>query len=336
MPALDLNLLRRVYMEKLAERRERIFAWCLALLSLIVLWGVFYALYLKAPQEFLARTIVTIPEKAGLNEITELLVKERIIRSPFLFRVTVVLMDGQRGVQAGDYFFERPVTVFRVASRLTRGAHALTPVRFTFREGVTVRQVALALEDELIDFDTAEFLKLAKPEEGYLFPDTYFFPPNTKPAAVIAELKKNFENKMKTIDESVRASKKSLKDIVIMASLLEAEARTTETRRTIAGILWKRLSLGMPLQVDAPFQYIIGKNTFQLTTADLQYDSPYNTYRYKGLPPTAIGNPGLDSLHAAVTPIASPYFFYLSDIRGNMHYVVTHDEHVLNKEKYLK
>jgi UPF0755 protein len=121
-----------------------------------------------------------------------------------------------------------------------------------------------------------------------------------------------------------------------MASILEAEARTTETRKIISGILWKRMEIGMPLQVDAPFQYIIGKNTFQLTTNDLKFDSPYNTYKYKGLPPGPIGNPGLDAISATVNPIKTNYLYYLSDVRGNMHYAKTFAEHVINKEKYLK
>jgi UPF0755 protein len=120
-----------------------------------------------------------------------------------------------------------------------------------------------------------------------------------------------------------------------MASLVEEEARTLETRRTIAGILWKRLKLGMPLQVDAVFPYIIGKNTYELSIGDLALDSPYNTYKYAGLPPAPITNPGLDAMLAAVTPTDSPYLYYLSDRNGKMHYARTHDGHLANKAAYL-
>lgn len=121
-----------------------------------------------------------------------------------------------------------------------------------------------------------------------------------------------------------------------MASLLEEEARTTETRKMVSGILWKRLSAGMPLQVDAVFPYIIGKNTFEITLKDLEFDSPYNTYKYKGLPPGPISNPGKDSILAAIYPTKSDYWFYLSDKNGLMHYAITFDEHKINKAKYLK
>lgn len=92
----------------------------------------------------------------------------------------------------------------------------------------------------------------------------------------------------------------------------------------------------MPLQVDATFLYFLGKNTFELTLEDLKYDSPYNTYRYKGLPPGPIGNPGLSSIRAAAEPVGSPYWFYLSDKLGNFHFAVTFDEHKMNKQVYLR
>lgn len=336
MSPLDLQFLRRLVREKAAERSQRILLWSLAALSVLCLLYAFYILYCRAPKEFHARTIITVRNNSGLNEIAQTLAEQKVIKSPFWFRALVILMSGQAGVQAGDYYFEKPAGIFGVSSRLTHGAFGLTPVRVTFPEGMTVTQMATILRDQLIDFDSEAFIRSAKPKEGYLFPDTYLFLPNANPQTIVSTLENNFDAKIKTIDGAIKSFKKPLKDVVVMASILEAEARTTETRETISGILWKRLGLGMPLQVDAPFQYIIGKNTFQLTLDDLKFDSPYNTYKYKGLPPTAIGNPGIDALTAAVTPTKSPYFFYLSDVRGNMHYTKTYEEHLANKERYLK
>jgi UPF0755 protein len=122
-----------------------------------------------------------------------------------------------------------------------------------------------------------------------------------------------------------------------MASIIEEEARTEETRRTIAGILWKRLDNGWPLQVDAAFAFVNGKKkSSELTVEDLAIKSPYNTYANKGLPPTPISNPGLDAISATIRPIATKYYFYLSDDDGNMHYAVTNAEHEANKAKYLE
>ncbi len=301
-----------------------------------ILFISFYFLYVKAPQEFPLQTVVKIKENSGLNQIAEELERQKVVRSAFWFRIAVIVSSGDKGVLAGEYLFKEKIGVFAVASRLTRGAFGMAPVKVTFPEGLTAKQMGVVLSDKLLDFNSLSFETLAKPKEGYLFPDTYLFQPNATPAEVVAILEANFEEKIKSIDGRIRNFKKPLKDVVTMASILEAEARTSETRKIISGILWKRLSIGMPLQVDAPFQYAIGKNTFQLTLNDLKVDSPYNTYKYKGLPPTPIGNPGLAALSDAVTPEKSAYFYYLSDVRGNMHYAVTHEEHVLNKEKYLK
>jgi UPF0755 protein len=121
-----------------------------------------------------------------------------------------------------------------------------------------------------------------------------------------------------------------------MASLIEEETATPEDRRIVSGILWKRLSSGMRLQVDATFAYTIGKGSLELTTEDLKSDSPYNTYRIYGLPPTPIVNPGLDAITAALHPTSSPYVYYLSDKNGVMHYSKTFEEHKLAKAKYLR
>ena len=120
-----------------------------------------------------------------------------------------------------------------------------------------------------------------------------------------------------------------------MASIIEKEVITHEDMKTVSGVLWKRIAIGMPLQVDAVFPYIMGKNTFELTREDLQFDSPYNTYKYKGLPPGPINNPGLDSILAAATPAKTKYVYFLSDKDGNFHYAVSYAQHLANKKKYL-
>jgi UPF0755 protein len=149
-------------------------------------------------------------------------------------------------------------------------------------------------------------------------------------------MRENVEKKLLPLSADIAAFGKSLSDIVILASLLEEEARTTNTRRTIAGILWKRLAIGMPMQVDAAFAKVNGKNTYQLTEDDLKTDHPYNTYTRAGLPPGPITNPGIDALHAALRPVETDWLYYLSDSDGNMHYARTHDEHLRNKRLYIR
>ena len=330
MNSIGASLWKRLSDEKLRR------LWLSAMVSVCLLFTSIYFLSFRAPDNFPINTIVSVEAKAGLNDITRELYSSKIIRSPFWFRILVIATAGEGGVMAGDYFFDTPLSVFGIAKRLTEGDSGLTPVKITFPEGMTVNQMGMILEEKLVGFSAEKFTVIAKADEGYLFPDTYNFVKNATPETVVKTMKNNFDQKLKTLEAEIKNLDKSAGDVVVMASILEAEARTTETRRTIAGILWKRLALGMPLQVDAPFEYVIGKNTFQLTLEDLKYDSPYNTYKYKGLPPTAINNPGLDSLASAVTPIESSYLFYLSDIRGGMHYAKTYAEHLVNKERYLK
>ena len=136
--------------------------------------------------------------------------------------------------------------------------------------------------------------------------------------------------------DSVAASGHSLDEIIIMASLIEKEARTTQVRRIISGILWNRIGIDMPLQVDAVFGYILNRPTFSPTFDDLKIDSPFNTYRNKGLPPGPIGSPSLDAILAAADPEKNNYLFYLSDPNGVMHYSVTFEEHKANRAAFLK
>ena len=149
-------------------------------------------------------------------------------------------------------------------------------------------------------------------------------------------LRANFDTKIKALSPAIDASGHSLSDIVIMASLVEKEARTSANRRIVAGILWNRLEKNMPLQVDAVFGYINNRDTYSPSLTDLKIDSPYNTYVYKGLPPGPINNPGLDSLDAAVNPTKTDYFYYLTGSDNQMHYATTYAEHQANQKKYLK
>ena len=149
-------------------------------------------------------------------------------------------------------------------------------------------------------------------------------------------MESEFEKQITVLKEDIVAFGVPLSEVVTMASLLEKEARQYETRQIISGILWKRIKIGMPLQVDAVFGYIFGIDTFSPTFDELvTTDSPYNTYKNKGLPPGPIANPGLESLKAAVNPVETPYFYYLTGFDGEMHYGRTLDEHVENR-RFLK
>lgn len=266
---------------------------------------------------------LTVPEGASIDEVAALLKDQRALASPSTFSLFSRMFGG---VKFGSYIFERPVNALELAWRLSRGGNApLT--RITIPEGASAREIGEILAGSLEGFDTAGFMKLALPEEGYLFPDTYFFAPGVPARDVVTAMRRTYDEKTVEL--------KPTREQIIMASILEKEARLFETRATIAGILWKRLERGMALQVDAVFGYIFGTSTFSPTFDQLKVVSPYNTYTNTGLPPGPIGNPGLEAIRAAQNPTKTPYWYYLTGADGTMHYAKTFDEHVANR-KYLR
>lgn len=208
-------------------------------------------------------------------------------------------------------------------------------VKVHIPSGASVREIAILIDEALPHLNRKKFIKLAGDNEGFLFPDTYYFFPSANEEFVYNALRENFDGHAEKLKGRVEASGRTLHDIVTMASIIEEEARDARARREIAGVLWKRIEIDMPLQVDVTFQYINGKNSFELTRADLAHGSLYNTYRHKGLPPTPITNPGLDAIEAALTPEFTNNLYFLSDLDGNLHFSKTFPEHLAKKEKYI-
>ncbi len=295
----------------------------------------------SAPKDFPVGVSVTVKQGMTAGQIALLLVEADAIRSPFWFKVWSVLLGGNTGIRAGEYYFSKPLSVIEMARRLTAGLQNLEALRVTIPEGLSNSEIAGILSRSLKRFDRDRFLSLARKKEGYLFPDTYTFFPNTTEEDIVAEMEENFKRRLAPFEKEIaefpptQADVRPLHAVLTMASLIEGEARTSDTRKQIAGILWQRLELGMPLQVDAVFPYILGKNTYEVTTEDLRVDSPYNTYIHAGLPPGPINNPSLDAITAALNPAPSQYLYYLSDKDGIMHYAVTHEQHLINRARYL-
>lgn len=280
--------------------------------------------------------VVRIAEGMSLRDVAVLLEEEGVVSSPIIFKDFVILFDGQNSIQAGDYYVGSPQSAFFAAWQFTKGEGKLKSVRVTIPEGSGVTDIATILEGKLLDFDSEKFIELAYPKQGYLFPDTYYFQPGVSPEEVIGIMEATFKQRTDPLLSEIESSGYSFPDVVIMASILEKEAWKYTTRQMIAGILWKRISIGMPLQVDAAFIEVNGKTTFGLSIDDLREDHPYNTYTNKGLPPGPITNPGLESIKAAISPTESSFLYYLTDKNNVMRYAKTHEEHVQNKALYLR
>ncbi len=300
----------------------------------LFVWGL--TAFVAPPSGFPQNTTFAIIEGESLGGVAYRLKQENIIKSPQAFKIIMLLLGNERHLSVGEYRFDRPTTSIEVALKISGKNFDILQNRVTFPEGFTNKEIAARLAAHYPGFDTAGFLELAKNDQGYLFPDTYGFPPEVTPTDVITALKKNFLEKTLPLETDLARSVHPKKDIITMASIIEREANDGPEANIVAGILWKRIELGIPLQVDAPFLFLLGKTSAELTAKDLTIDSPYNTYKYKGLPPGPINNPGIAAIKAALYPASSPYLYYLHDTEGVIHYARTHDEHLENKKKYLQ
>lgn len=304
---------------------------CIAVLIIVI--SVITLFISTAPASFPSGTTVFLG-KGSLNETLAELKKNGVIKSELLMRI--VLIGNEKNIKSGDYYLERPENAFTISRRIIKGDYNIKAITVTIPEGSDRREIADIISKKLRNVDREKFIALTAQKEGYLFPDTYSFLPDATTETVIQTLENNFAKRISSIEEKIKESGRSLSDIIKMASIVEEEGRTTPTRKMVAGILWKRIEIGMPLQVDASFLYINGKNTSTLTFDDLKIDSPYNSYKYKGLPPTAISNPGLDSIIATIEPTKSNYLYFLTDKEGVMHYARTFAEHSQNQDRYLR
>jgi len=294
-----------------------------------------YLFFVRAPAHFPVGSIVTIPQGLTLREAAVVLDETEVIRSPLLLHLILALSGNERAVIAGDYFFSARSSIFGIARRIRGGEYGLAPGRVLIQEGATRSEIAEILAAKFGRFDPRRFLEITEDAEGYLFPDTYFFLPTVSADEVARVMREQFDQRIASLAPEIEAFGRPLADVITMASLVEREAHDLETMRRIASVLWNRIEVGMPLQVDAAFLYINGKSTFELTHDDLATSSPYNTYKHIGLPPGPIASPGLDAIQAVVTPAETDYLFYLSDRAGNTYFARTFDEHKVNRRLYL-
>lgn len=282
-----------------------------------------------------ANKIVTIESGKNVTSISKLLKAEGIVRSTFLLRTVVILLGGEKKIVPGDYLFEPKENLFTVARMITSGDFGMPMIKVTVPEGTNNSELTKIISVKFPGIASSSFLDLIKDEEGYLFPETYFFQPTVRSDQIESRMKKEFVRNTDPLDMDVKSSGHSLEEIIIMASILEQEVKSNEDRKIVADILWRRISTGLPLQVDSSLAYINGKASSELTMNDLKIKSPFNTYINKGLPPTPICNPGLDSIKDALYPTTNKYVFFLTGKDGKTYFAETFKEHLANKKRYL-
>lgn len=298
----------------------------------VCIFWILFNLGIIFPPGLQAEKTITIEKGSGAHTIADALYHEGIIRNSTYFLLYAKLIRVDVNIKPGNYIFRNPISTPSLVRLITSSS---AERRIRIMEGATNYEIAQYLSNEKL-VSIKEFVKASDGQEGYLFPDTYQVFENVSAAELVKLMRDNFEQKIEPLKGAIAKQNHSLQDIIIMSSIVEKESANGDDRAIVAGILWKRLRAGRPLQVDASLSYLTGKSSAELTTTDLHIDSPYNTYKYPGLPKGPIGNPGLDAIKASIFPKETPYWFYLHDKEGEPHYAITFEEHIANKDKYLR
>ncbi len=293
-------------------------------------------------------TFVDIPAGIGPAGIGARLVQAGVVQDAWTFRAAVLVSGRARELKAGEYRFDAPMTALDVVGKIARGD--VYKRMLTFREGLTITEMAEVFEERgfgtAADFNKAaqdaslirDLDPAARDLEGYLFPETYALPRNTPASEVVAQMVAGFK---KAFDDELRASAAAdgltVRQAVTLASLVEKETASGDERPVVAAVYRNRMKIRMGMQADPTVIYALqkaGQYDGNLSREDLQFDSPYNTYRYAGLPPGPIASSGRASLEAVVKPAAVDYLYFVSRNDGTHVFASTLDEHNRNVQTW--
>ncbi len=316
---------------------------------------------LVAPAAPAGRTVAfTIEAGQGVHQVSANLKAAKLIRSQFWFESWVWTTGTDHQFVAGEYHLPSQVNLVNLVRLLTNPAIANNEVSLRLIEGWTARQMGEYLEaqgfasaqsfSQLVNtpsrfsklLEQAQFstlqAHLAPPTlEGYLFPDTYRLYRQAALESLVLKMLTNFTQKFAPAwRQQLAAREITLNQAVILASIVEREVQSDEDRAMVADIFWRRLQVGQALQADSTINYVTGKGDPAVSAQDLSLNSPYNTYRYRGLPPGPISNPGESALRAVVYPRQNPYWYFLTTPQSKVIYSKTFAEHTVAKQRYLK
>ncbi len=300
-------------------------------------------------------TIFNITKGEGVHQISSNLKNQGLISSKLVFETYIWSRQVQSKLIAGEYQLNKGLSIKDLVDAFISGQSLSKERDIKIIEGKNAKQIADYLESKGVcqadDFlekikyygantNGYDFLKdkpVKSSLEGYLFPDTYRIYKDATIEDVLKKMLDNFDSKLTgQMRQDIKKQGHTVFEIITMASIIELEVPASMDRKMISDIFWKRVEAGMPLQSDATINYVTGKNLPSPTLEDLKADSFYNTYLYPDLPPGPIGNPGISAIEAAIYRTANDYWYYLSTPEGETIYSKTHDEHVKNKQKYLK
>ncbi|OIP22888.1 endolytic transglycosylase MltG [bacterium CG_4_10_14_0_2_um_filter_33_32] len=292
--------------------------------------------------------VFEVKDGQGVMEIVDNLEKEGFVKNKWITVGYLKFKNMDKSLKAGTFLLSKNLTPVQVLDIISSGKNALKKV--TIVEGWTLEEVADYLDKRSIvqreDFLIAvnvkkwnyDFLNGAKSLEGFLFPDTYYISYKADASEIIKKMLDNFDKKLTSqTREDIKKKNMSIFDVITLASVVEKEVSKEEDRKTVAGLLLKRIFLGKPLEVDSTINYITGKDNPQPSFADTRSQSEYNTYLNKGLPPGPICSPSISSINASIYPKETSFLYYLNrqDTKETI-FSQTYEEHLQNKYKYLK
>jgi len=309
----------------------------LLIIFFIILLGIFFiwqGIYLPKDLASAENKLFSVERGQSLFQIAENLEKEGLIKNKSLFDFYVITKGISRKLQAGEYYLSSSMNIVGITKKIISGEVAKREV--TIPEGFTIKQIEERLNLKLPEADL----------EGFLFPDTYQFSYGVSAEEVVRKMLDNFDKKLAPYQNEISGAGLTLFETITMASLLEKEVKTKEEKEIVSGIFWKRIKEGRTLDSCATIAYILrredwaaGAWTFEEMRKEIargkEIDSPYNTYKYLGLPLGPICNPGLESIMAAICPQNSEYWYYLSTPEGETVFSKTLEEHNTAQAKYL-
>ncbi|MCX6791298.1 MAG: endolytic transglycosylase MltG [Candidatus Gribaldobacteria bacterium] len=331
---------------KILLKKSLIVTGCLLTLGLIAIWLI-WGIYFSSQITY-AGKIFEIKKGERFLDIALHLEQNKLIKSKWFFDLYGIYTSKYKKIQPGKYELSPSFSVAQMLDKIARGEFIKERVRV--QEGWSIQDIAKELKNKqlisALDFTTTtktvdfteQFPFLTdKPKdvglEGYIFPDTYDIRADASAVEIIQTTLHNFDNKLTPeIRKQIADQKKTYFEIITMASILEKEVMLYSDKQIVAGILWKRIEEGWPLQVDATLAYFTGRYSMELTKKDLATDSPYNTYKHKGLPKGPICNPGINSIKAAIDYHKTPYWFYMSKPDGTVLYSKTLAEQNANRQ----
>lgn len=278
---------------------------------------------------------LVIEEGSSVTSVADDLKDQDIIGSPLLFKAYTKLTRRAGKIQAGTFELSEGMNASSVLSVIT-DARA-NEISLTFVEGWTLDQMGEYLQEQEV-VTKSEWSAVATSDlEGYLFPDTYRFLKGVKAEEIVKRMRDEMNTKITSeMRAEMERQGRSLHEVLTMASIIEREVTDAEDRKLVSDIFWKRLLIGMALQADSTVNYITKKKDPSISFADRELDSPYNTYKYRGLPPGPISAPALSAIMATIYPVSNDYYYFLTDSDGRVYYGKTLDEHNVNKANHLR